>query len=74
MSGNVLEWCSDWYGEDYYSSSSSRNPKGPSSGNSKVQRGGSWRSGASFCRVTNRDFMIPGFHDGDYGFRVALPQ
>ena len=44
MHGNVCEWCNDWYGESYYSSSPSNNPTGPNSGSERVDRGGSWVS------------------------------
>ena len=70
MSGNVDEWCQDWY--DSYSSSSQRNPKGPNNGSYRVCRGGSWLNNARFCRVSLRE----GYNlDGSYGylgFRLAL--
>lgn len=54
MSGNVFEWCSDWYGE--YSSSSQINPQGPKSGVYPVYRGGSWISHARHCRISQRGY------------------
>lgn len=69
MSGNVREWCSDWYGS--YSSSSQTNPQGPSSGSDRVLRGGSSGSLASNCRVTNRDYYIPSYTGNVLGFRVV---
>mgnify|MGYP003298738549 CR=1 FL=1 len=70
MSGNVLEWCEDWFG--YYSSSSQTNPKGPSSGFYRVLRGGSWNDGARYCRVSNRSNRNPGYGYRYSGFRLAL--
>ena len=70
MSGNVLEWCSDWYGS--YSSNSQTNPQGASSGSLRVYRGGSWSESAQYCRVSNRYVCTPGDRGNYLGFRLAL--
>ena len=70
MSGNVREWCNDWF--DYYSSSSATNPQGPSYGNMKVNRGGSWTTPAINCRNTYRHTDFPTEKAQDLGFRLVL--
>lgn len=72
MSGNVEEWCQDWYGENYYVSSPSSNPQGPTFGSDRVFRGGSWDDGAGFCRVADRDYYSAVIRDFDVGLRLAL--
>jgi len=67
--GNVWEWCNDWYGS--YSSSAQTNPTGPSSGWSRVLRGGGWFNNASILRSARRSNGYPGFRDNYYGFRVV---
>lgn len=70
MSGNVREWCNDWF--DYYTSSDANNPTGPDNGNMKVNRGGSWTTPAVNCRNSYRHTDFP--HEGsqDLGFRLAI--
>jgi sulfatase modifying factor 1 len=68
---NVHEWCSDWYGANYYSSSPERNPRGPSSGIRRASRGGSWRHHIKVTRTAARSSIPPEFKYADYGFRLA---
>ena len=70
MSGNVWEWCSDWY--DSYSAGVQTNPQGPSSGSRRVLRGGSWNHGARNCRVSYRYYYVPNFSYYNGGLRLVL--
>jgi len=71
MSGNVWEWCSDRYDENYYKNSPTQNPKGPNDGDTRVLRGGSWYYISSDCRVAYRIRGDPTNRDSYNGFRVA---
>lgn len=70
MSGNVLEWCQDWYGN--YSSGNQTNPTGPSAGFYRVLRGGSWYYIARNCCVSYRYRSNPDGRGNDFGFRLVL--
>lgn len=69
MSGNAMEWCDDWY--DDYKRGKFENPKGPSTGSTKVYRGGGWMTNDKNCRVSSRNSFDPDFGYGGLGFRLA---
>lgn len=71
MSGNMWEWCNDWYDANYYAISPVLNPIGASKGTSRVLRGGSWNYEATYCRVTDRMSLAPDDLNLIYGFRVV---
>jgi formylglycine-generating enzyme required for sulfatase activity len=72
MHGNVLEWCSDWYGEDYYANSPKTDPQGPDSGSYGVLRGGGLSSYPQDCRSACRAMGVLDIRGINVGFRVAV--
>ncbi|MBL7816241.1 MAG: formylglycine-generating enzyme family protein [Saprospiraceae bacterium] len=76
MSGNVWEWCEDWFDSDYYKNCQQRgiveNPYNRTEGSGRVQRGGSWFSHAEDCRPADRFYDTPTFRFFNIGFRLAL--
>jgi formylglycine-generating enzyme required for sulfatase activity len=72
--GNVWEWCADWFAPDYYRRSPGTDPTGPRSGSARVLRGGSYLCHDSYCwryRVDSRSASTPDSSTGNSGFRVA---
>ena len=75
MTGNVWEWCGDWFAADAYQRSPRNNPTGPESGTSRVMRGGSYLCHRSYCnryRVDARSSSTPDSSTGNCGFRCAM--
>jgi formylglycine-generating enzyme required for sulfatase activity len=72
MTGNLWEWCYDWYSDSYYSTSPELNPRGPDSGTRRVIRGGNWLNGPDHCRSADRRHTTPYYRLYSRGFRCAL--
>jgi formylglycine-generating enzyme required for sulfatase activity len=74
MAGNVWDWVNDWYGANYFATSPSANPQGPSGGTFRVLRGGAWNNYAiSFINSSLRDWQNSGYASNSVGFRCARP-
>jgi formylglycine-generating enzyme required for sulfatase activity len=71
MSGNVWEWCWDWYGDNYTQNEGARNPLGATSGSNRVLRGGSWDYYPQICRAAFRYYYWPAYRFNNIGFRLA---
>ncbi len=70
MGGNLWQWCHDFYQVDYYDNSPKDNPRGPTAGETKVIRGGSWKSSADACRAGYRNNENPGYADVCFGYDI----
>jgi formylglycine-generating enzyme required for sulfatase activity len=72
MTGNVWEWCSDYYAEDYYKNSQAKNPTGAKTGTSRVIRGGSWLFDSPNCRISKRSDAPQDSRNNNIGFRLVV--
>jgi len=74
MSGNVWEWCHDYFEPDYYRRGAEVNPSGPPTGDSRVKRGGSYLMGEEYGSVVCREGEIMGVGFNDVGFRLVCDE
>ena len=72
MAGNVAEWTGDWYGQDYYSFSQKKDPKGANRGDGRVARGGSWDEKGDVFQPSARAGYEPDFRESNVGFRCVM--